>query len=77
MQEPTRGGPEAGRWQTVRQRAIVLTVLIVVLPLLWLLFGLQLPLVAQLALALLGVGVLAVATAWTVSAVPPRSGGRA
>jgi len=70
MQQGTDSERNADGWRSVKRRAIVLTALIVVLPLLWLLYGLHLPVVPQLALGLLGIGVLAVATAWTVAAVP-------
>ena len=73
MQQGTDSERNADGWRSVKRRAVVLTTLIVVLPLLWLLFGLHLPVVPQLALGLLGIGVLAFATAWTVAAVPRSS----
>lgn len=62
-------------WSVARRRAAVLAALIVVVTMIWVLFGLQLAVVGQLAIGLLGLLTLAIAVAWTLGAVPGRRGG--
>ncbi|MCC5862973.1 MAG: hypothetical protein JJT93_13815 [Gammaproteobacteria bacterium] len=59
-------------WRTARRRAAVVAGLIVVVPLIWVAFGLQLTTVVQIAIAVLGLLTLAIACAWMALAVPGR-----
>ena len=63
-------------WRIVRRRAMILVPLIVVVPLLWWLLGIHLPLLGQVVMGFLSILLLSVATAWTVVAAPRRGASR-
>jgi hypothetical protein len=75
QQESDRQLARKGDWRVARRRAGVLAALIVVVTLVWVLFGIQAAAIGQVALAVLGLLTLAIGAAWTLLAVPWRRNG--